>query len=237
MIVHLQSTFIFFIAEFLYLSKSFYFFPAETVVKAKSQLKAFATIPNPVLNGRIINTTDDKVKNDLADPSSALYKELNNTLTLELNRKIKAKRNDVKSVTVNGFVIGSLIINFTIEFSTTPTETPAEIEKSISDAVNGTLGGASVDKVFVQDYKVLAIVLSVVLLFLLLLIFLIIIIVRRRRNNKAGEPEFPPPRAEITFERNKTMRAQAAPEGANPPITGKEQLGRVSPSYFYEISE
>ena len=33
MIVHLQSTFIFVIVEFLYLSKSFYFFPAQTVVK------------------------------------------------------------------------------------------------------------------------------------------------------------------------------------------------------------
>jgi len=110
------------------------------------------TITNPRVNGKVLDTTNDSVKRDLANMFSDLAKELVQLLEPELTTKFNSTRGNIEKVTITSFRVGSLIADFTISFTNAFNVSLKVLEQEYLASLNGSVIGSAAE-VRLTDYN------------------------------------------------------------------------------------
>jgi len=89
----------------------------------------------------LVNLTSKKTKDDLKNKNSGLYTDLINLFQPELYHKWKSVKPSIDSVTIDGFRIGSLIVDFKASFTSPLIEKLEELQVIFMNALNGSIIG------------------------------------------------------------------------------------------------
>jgi len=114
-------------------------------------IRGSITLPSISLNGRSVDLTSKRTRDDLKNSNSDLYIDLINLFQPELYQNLKKVKPSIDNVTVISFSIGSLIVDFKVSFTTPLTEALNELQKIFINAINGSRIG-EVEHLQLIDY-------------------------------------------------------------------------------------
>jgi len=108
------------------------------------QLSGEIEILEPYFEEDKLNTNDIVTQRDLANMTSNLAIQLVKILELELTKKLNSSRKNIEKVTITGFRVGSLIVDFTIRFKNTLNVELNVLQQEYLALLNGSILNSTV---------------------------------------------------------------------------------------------